>query len=607
VFARVIILWLVLLLRAQAATQSVIVNYDDHSSQTFQYLAETKSNLIVEIAGQPVFLPWTNIVSLQFYSAAARSAAEAPVRSKPEKPVAHESPANQINAAIERWGLVCLAVLFFLRALCRFRTEGEFYEHRIALVVYLGMLAVLVAGGIAGWGNGCLQMVALALVLFFGKFYTNQDLVERRSGLYFWLAVLVLAVLAGAGMGFAIWSQSEKLIRPGTAMILGAIAASLWPLYQLAKYLDVSVGDFIGGLRADMLLSEGAFAEKNKPKVHIPSDRLLLHWRENGMTKKAWQTARQYLLDDPAAFPIWLFAMETAALHLKKTDEAVAILRRLWHCKNFSADQQNIALMKMQDLAMKVGFQLSEKDFHQPPVAKPEKPLAKILELRQKGRFAEAESMLLVLVEKEPDNPAVFTQLIRLYAEDLKLRGKAQLWISNAEEHLPAYHVDFLRNSLEEWICSASTPSIGSTGALPCQLKAEPSGKLVLKSYNTTSEPAESSVEDCLQRQRIQAKPKISNERYKPPRDKMDEMVADRRYGTAEEMLKMELKAKPENFDLWLRYAEVHGLHCGNIRAAEKVIEQMFQLRVFSEEQMQAARAKLKEWRVKHPVRLSGW
>lgn len=606
-FARLIILWLVLLLRAQAATQSVIVNYDDHSSQTFQYLAETKSNLIVEIAGQPVFLPWTNIVSLQFYSAAARSAAEAPVRSKPEKPVAHESPANQINAAIERWGLVCLAVLFFLRALWRFRTEGEFYEHRIALVVYLGMLAVLVAGGIAGWGNGCLQMVALALVLFFGKFYTNQDLVERRSGLFFWLVVLVLAVLAGAGMGFLIWSQSEKLIRPGTAMILGAIAASLWPLYQLAKYLDVSVGDFIGGLRADMIFSEGAFAEKSKTKVHLPSDLLLQHWRENGMTKKAWQTARKHLLDDPAALPIWLFAMETAALHLKKPDEAVAILRRLWLCKNISADQQNIVLIKMQELAMKAGFQFNGKDFHLQPVAKKEKLLSKIVELRKLGRFSEAESLLLALNEKEPDNPAVVTQLVRLYAEDLKLRGKAQSWISKAEEHLPSYHVDFLRNSLEEWICSDPAASGKSTASTPGELKAEPSGKLVLKSYNTTSEPAENSVEDCLQRRQIQAKPKITNERYSPPRDKIDEMVADRRYGTAEEMLKMELKAKPEDFDLWLRYAEVHGLHCGNIRAAEKVIEQMFQLRVFSEKQMLAARAKLKEWRIKHPVRLSGW
>lgn len=601
------------MLRAQAAPPSATINDNDHFSQTFQYLAQTKSNLIVEITGQPVLFPWTNIVSRQVNPAAAPPAAAASAGSKPEKSnvhetEAHESPESQVNAAVERWGLAGLAMLFFLRALWRFRTEGEFFEHRIALMIYLGMLALLVLGGIAGWGSACLQMATLALVLFLGKFYTNQDLAERRSGLYFWLAVVALAFLAGAGMGYMIWSHSEKLIHPGTAMIFGAIAGSLWPLYQLAKFLDVSAGDFIGGLRADMIFSEGAFAEKTKTKVHFPNGLLLQHWREKGMTKKAWQTARKYLLDDPAALPIWLFAMETAALHLKKPDEAVAVLRRLLLCKNISADQQNIALMKMQDLAMKAGFQFHETDFHLPPVAKQEKPLNRIFELRQKGRFAEAESALLALIEKEPTNSAVFTQLIRLYAEDLKLRGKAQQWISKAEEHLPSYHVEFLRNSLEEWISSESNVSTTSVGRIVCQPKSETSGKLILKSYNTASEPAENSVEDCLQRQAINKRtPAGANEPYRPPRDKIDALVGDCRYGTAEEMLKEELKAKPEDFDLWLRYAEVHGLHCGNIRAAEKVIEKMFKLRVFSDEQMQAARANLKGWRVKHPAGLSSW
>ncbi len=612
-FARIIIWWLIFLLRASSDAQSVVVSYDDHTSRTFKYLAETKSNLIVEIAGQPFFLPRTNIVSLQVFSATAPPAALATVSSRPGKSDlretgSHESLLNRINSAVERCGLAGLAVLFFLRALWRFRTEGDFFEHRIALVVYLGMLALLVVGGIAGWGNGCVQMVALAAVLFLGKFYTNRDLAERRSGLYFSLVLLVLAGLAGAGLGCLIWHHSEKSIHLGTAMIFGAILASSWPLYQLAKYLDLSLSDFLGGLRADMLFSEGAFAEKIKAKARLPSDRLLLHWRENGMTKKAWQTARRYLLDDPAAFPLWLFAMETAAVHLKKPDEAVAILRRLWQCENISADQQTIALMKMQDLAMKVGFQFREKDFHHPPVARPGKPLARILELRQKGRFAEAESALLALVEQEPGNAAVFTQLVRLYAEDLKLRGKAQHWTDKAEAHLPSYHVDFLRNSIAEWMCSDSAAAGKSPDRMPQPLPAEPSARLVLNSVNISTAPMVNSVEDCLQRQPIiKKKPATAGEPYRLPRDKVDELVADCRYGTAEEMLKAELKAKPDNFDLWLRYAEVHGLHCGNIRAAEKVIENMFQRRVFSEEQMQVARSKLKEWRVKHPVRLSGW
>lgn len=61
------------------------------------------------------------------------------------------------------------------------------------------------------------------------------------------------------------------------------------------------------------------------------------------------------------------------------------------------------------------------------------------------------------------------------------------------------------------------------------------------------------------------------------------------------EVLESEIKAKPNDFPLRLKLAEIYAVHCKEIGRAEKVIEKMGMR--FSGEQMELAKTKLKEWR----------
>jgi thioredoxin-like negative regulator of GroEL len=92
-----------------------------------------------------------------------------------------------------------------------------------------------------------------------------------------------------------------------------------------------------------------------------------------------------------------------------------------------------------------------------------------------------------------------------------------------------------------------------------------------------------------------------------PPRDKLDQLIAESRFGTATELFKHELKKKPADFDLWLRFAEVYGLHCGNVQTAERIVEQMDRSRRFSQDQIKLAWDKIKEWHARHSSQRGGW
>ncbi len=578
-------------------------------------MGETKSNLIVQIYGKPVLLPLTNIISSQIYATDtgpidAVIAATLKATKTTTTTGFYQNLLSTANGIFNRWLVACLATLFFVRAWHRFRREGDFQAHRVVFVIYLTLLAALIVIGIGGWGGAYRQAGGLILVLFFGQLYNNRDMAERRSGIYFWLVVLILTAVAGAWMGRLVWRHQENpALSCHLLMIISASVSSLLPLRYLVNHLGITLNEFFNGLQFDMLFSEGAFAQKQKRRKRLPSEMLLRHWRESGQTPKAWRTARRHLQNDSEAFPIWLFALETAALHLKKPDTANALLKRLLKCENFSNDQKHIALMTMKKLAVTGRFEFSESDVPADPVpVKNEIPIARVMELRQTGQFKEAESLMLSLVEKEPHSPPVLTQLVRLYAEDFKQSDKAQRWIVRAEKHLPAYYVDFLRNSLDDWIKSEASPVIRPRDFTPAQQPAGKAQKLVLNSYAQPPEPVKSLVEDSLLRQPLKkAALDPSGEPSAAPRDHAGELVADRCYGAAVEQLQKELKSKPEDFDLWLRYAEVYGLHCGNITGAEKIITRMHRLRVFNPEQMQVAATRLNEWRVKHEVLFNGW
>jgi len=54
---------------------------------------------------------------------------------------------------------------------------------------------------------------------------------------------------------------------------------------------------------------------------------------------------------------------------------------------------------------------------------------------------------------------------------------------------------------------------------------------------------------------------------------------------------------QPDDFDSRLKLAEAYALHSGDVHRARKIIRQIENHPAFSAEQIEAARAKLAEWR----------
>ena len=180
------------------------------------------------------------------------------------------------------------------------------------------------------------------------------------------------------------------------------------------------------------------------------------------------------------------------------------------------------------------------------------KPLAKAGRLRSQGKFAEAEQLLKSLLVKNPENLAAAMLLIRVYAQDLRQPGKAHEILRQLEKqpHVSASHIEFARRSIGEW-CN------------PKPEKIEP---------------------------------------VAPP-ESIDELLAQGFFGTAIEMLEEKIKEQPQDFALRLKLAEVHAVYCNNFQRAEKIISQMEADSNFSPQQIESARAKLKEWHEAKPMR----
>ena len=77
----------------------------------------------------------------------------------------------------------------------------------------------------------------------------------------------------------------------------------------------------------------------------------------------------------------------------------------------------------------------------------------------------------------------------------------------------------------------------------------------------------------------------------------LEELLAKGYFGTAIEILEQKIKEQPRDFDLWLKLAEVQGQHCGNVKRAEKIVQQIGANPASNPEQIQLARTKFNEWR----------
>lgn len=105
---------------------------------------------------------------------------------------------------------------------------------------------------------------------------------------------------------------------------------------------------------------------------------------------------------------------------------------------------------------------------------------------------------------------------------------------------------------------------------------------------------------------------RVKEAQGKPPdtslvHDRVEKLLLERRLGTAVEIIKQQAEAQPENFDLWLRYAEAHGHHCGDLNSAERIIRRMERSGHFKKAEMKKAHTRLKRWRKKHPSSQVNW
>ncbi len=173
-------------------------------------------------------------------------------------------------------------------------------------------------------------------------------------------------------------------------------------------------------------------------------------------------------------------------------------------------------------------------------------PLKEASYLRREGKFTEAEAILKLLLQENPTNMDAAMMLMRLYAQDLRQSVKAEEVLRALEQqpHISNAHIDFARRSIPEWSREKSVP------------------------------------------EEVHIQPKS-----------IDELLAQRHFGTVVEVLEQKTEEQPQDFDLWMKFAEVYAVHCSNMNRAEKIIRQIETNPAFNAEQIQIARAKFTEWR----------
>ena len=178
----------------------------------------------------------------------------------------------------------------------------------------------------------------------------------------------------------------------------------------------------------------------------------------------------------------------------------------------------------------------------------PERPLNRAARLRAEGKFSEAEPLLKSLLAQNPADTGAAMLLMRLYAGDLRQPSRAAEVLRALEKrpHIEQAQIEFARRSLDEWSRSQSRREFASTPPVP---------------------------------------------------ESVDELLAQRHFGSAIERLEASIRATPEDFELRLKLAEIFAQHCDDLTGAGKVIRQLEATPAFSAEQKMLAADKLKEWR----------
>jgi hypothetical protein len=355
------------------------------------------------------------------------------------------------------------------------------------------------------------------------------------------------------------------------------------------------------------------FGQKVLPKRHLPSLLLLQHWREQGQITKAWDTARAHLFKETRALPIWLFAMETAVLFRRQPDDAIDILARLCATEEIPYDHRTVAVAQMQAWMNGAGFHFRADRFkiERPPL-EPSSLADRVQEKCEAGHPNEAAALLRAVLDEDCLNETAFVQLVRVYCQDLKNRPGAVRLIADARDTFSPKQLDFLERSLDEWIRMPIRSTVKRKSFLAWLWPAKPaeprSHKLSITSPPITrptrpASPADT-MDSYLERVR-QSHGKLPD--TSGVFDAAEKLLLERRLGTAVELIKQQAENAPDDFDLWLRYAEAQGHHCANPAAAEKIVRQMERSGRFKKAQMKKAYLRLRKWWKKHATHQDNW
>jgi hypothetical protein len=446
-----------------------------------------------------------------------------------------------------------------------------------------------------------LAALAGALVLVW-KFYRNEDLREHSKPLLFALALLIHAPL----VAWLVWVVTGNRY----AAVAACIFLVFGLLWLLTKILNRAFNDYLGGLIFDLVFSEGPFALIAAPERKLPNLKLLQHWREAGLVGKAYRRARRGLEDRKEALPIWLFAMETAAVHRKDMPAAIGMLRRLCACKLIEDDQKEFAFHQLKGWAALQGghlpFRLSRNR------CAPTRPLASLTEVSRlvdRGDYDAAESVLARIIGDEPENLAASVMLVRLHGQYRHDREKAERVLDQLAKQpfTPEAMVEYLRRSIEEWF---SPGALAPEGPPKAETPLAPPG-------SRKHTPVRITLEAPAICRPANAAPDSSNPDTAAPGKPVEitqglsatvaNLVADGRLGTAVEELEARVRQDPRNLETLLELAQVHILNCDTLKPAERIFNRIELDPRFDPDAKEMARSKLKEWRNQyaksHPMR----
>lgn len=192
--------------------------------------------------------------------------------------------------------------------------------------------------------------------------------------------------------------------------------------------------------------------------------------------------------------------------------------------------------------------------------------LKEIVLWREHKQFAHAESQLQEQLARQPDNWAAILLLARIYAEDLGQPNRALAMVdpANKPSPLPRQFLKFARQSINEWSETASKQAQIESRPELDRLRAARQGEPPVKEIS------------------------------------INELLNSGQLATAIEHLENAVKEQPQDAELWLKLAEAHAVYCADPAQAAKVIRRMAATSKFTPEEMETARASLKEWQAVH-------